>query len=96
MLNGATLKFRATYSLYFKRRDFEYAKKCDSLCAMMYDQVIAVLGIKVSFRSCFVLSFHREHLGATSGAKTSVLCHCFWGRLDSFFTVALINQFECT
>ena len=36
-----------------------------------------------------------KYLGATSGAKTSVLCHYFWGRLDSFFTVALINHLAC-
>ena len=36
-----------------------------------------------------------RYLGATSGAKTSVLCHYFWGQLESFFTVALIKQVAC-
>ena len=37
-----------------------------------------------------------KYLGAASGAKTSVLCHYFWGQLESFFTVALIKQVACT
>ena len=36
-----------------------------------------------------------KYLGATSGAKTSVLCHYFWGQLESFLTVALIKQVAC-
>ena len=36
-----------------------------------------------------------KYLGTTSGAKTSVLCHSFWGQLESFFTVALIKQDAC-
>ena len=45
MLNGATLKLRATY---FKSIELIYANKCYSLRATMCDQVIAKLCEKSS------------------------------------------------
>ena len=35
---------------------------------------------------------NHHNSGTTSGAKTNVVCHYFWGKLVSHYTVALIKQ----